>query len=104
MAGRRDNPPHYRMPPEEHLVPEVMLDYAFVRRADETETVTVLVAKDRESRALRAWTMRYKGVSTEEAAARATEGIKAFGHRKILIKVDNEPALKALRDEVMMGA
>ena len=61
MAGRRDNPPHYRMPQEEHLVPEVMLDYAFVRREEEAETVTVLVAKDRESRALRAWTMRYNG-------------------------------------------
>jgi hypothetical protein len=102
VCGRRDNPPHARRAPEERTVPEVMMDYAFVRRQDETQTMTVLILKDRESRALRAWTMRNKGVCFEEAALRAMEGIKAFGHRnKILVKVDNEPALKALRDEVL---
>ena len=102
VAGRRDNPPHLRRQEEERQVPEVMLDYAFVRRQDETETLTILIAKDRGSRAIRAWAMRFKGVCMEEAASRAAEGIKAFGHNeKILIKVDNEPALKALRDEVI---
>ena len=61
VAGRRDNPPHRRMPEEEHQVPEVMMDYAFVRRADEAETATILLLKDRESRSMRAWVMRYKG-------------------------------------------
>jgi hypothetical protein len=102
VCGRRDNPPHTRRAPEERLVPEVLMDYAFVRRQDETQTMTVLIMKDRESRAVRAWTMRNKGVCFEEAAARAVEGIKGFGHtNKILVKVDNEPALKALRDEVI---
>jgi hypothetical protein len=102
VCGRRDNPPHARRTPEERTVPEVMMDYAFVRRQDETQTMTVLILKDRESRAVRAWTMRNKGVCFEEAAFRAMEGIKAFGHtNKILVKVDNEPALKALRDEVI---
>ena len=102
VGGRRDNPPHTKRAPEEHQVAEVMLDYAFVRRQGETETMTVLLAKDRDSRAMRAWTMRHKGVSLEEAAQRAAEGIKSFGRTsKILIKVDNEPALKSLREEVI---
>ena len=102
VSGRRDNPPHTRRAPEERLVPEVLMDYAFVRRHDETQNMTILIMKDRESRAVRAWTMRNKGVCFEEAAARAVEGIKGFGHtNKILVKVDNEPALKALRDEVI---
>jgi hypothetical protein len=102
VCGRRDNPGHFRRAEEERVVPEVMLDYAFVRRKDETETVTILLMKDRESRAVRAWTMRNKGVCYEEAALRAVEGLKAFGHpSKILIKVDNEKSLKALRDEVL---
>jgi hypothetical protein len=102
VCGRRDNPPHLRRSEEERTVPMVLMDYAFVRRHDETEKVTVLLMKDRESRAVRAWTMRNKGTCYEEAAARAVEGIKAFGHTaKILVKVDNEPALQALRDEVI---
>ena len=102
VCGRRDNPSHARRAPEERTVPEVMMDYAFVRRQDETQTMTLLILKDRESRAVRAWTMRNRGVCFEEAAFRALEGIKAFGHtNKILVKVDNEPALKALRDEVI---
>ena len=55
VAGRRGNPPHRRMPEEEHQVPEVMLDSAFARMADDTETVTIPLTKDRGSRALRAW-------------------------------------------------
>ncbi len=76
-----------------------MLDYAFVRRDDETETIAILLAKDRDSRAMRAWVMRHKGACLEEAGERATEGIAIFGHEKILIKTDNEAALTALRDE-----
>ena len=102
VAGRKDNPPHRRMAPEERLVPEVMLDYAFVRRDDETERATILICKDRESRAIRAWVMRYKGASEEEACDRACEGIKSFGHKgRLLIKVDNEPATLALREVSM---
>ena len=102
VAGRRDNPPHRAMAPEERQVPEVSLDYAFIRRQHESECVTVLVLKDRESRAIRCWVMRLKGTSFEEAADRAVEGVKSIGHRcKILVKVDNEPALKALREAVV---
>ncbi len=82
-------------------MPMVMMDYAFVRRQDETEKVTILLMKDRESRAVRAWTMRNKGVCYEEAAGRALEGIKAFGHTdKILVKVDNDPSLVAHKEAV----
>jgi hypothetical protein len=102
VCGRRDNPAHFRRIQEERMVPEIMLDYAFIRRKDEVETVTILLMKDRESRALRAWTMRNKGVCYEEAALRAVKGIKAFGHNdKILVKVDNEASLKSLREEVI---
>ena len=103
VAGRRDNPGHRRVPAEERLVPEVMLDYAFVRTDDERETLTILVVKDRESRAIRASVMTMKGACNEEAGEKAAEAIQGFGHRgKLLIKVDNEPALKSLRDEVIL--
>ena len=75
VAGRRDNPPRRAVECEENSVPEVMMDYCFVRRDDETEVITVLVLKERPKRAIQAWV-----VSTllEEGAAaeRAAEGIR----------------------------
>ena len=102
VAGRRDNPPHRRKEDEERVFPEVSMDYAFVRRQDETETVTVLVVKDRDSRGLRTSVMKQKGIIIEESADKAADMVKGFGHQgKILMKVDNERALVALRKEVI---
>ena len=53
VEGRKDNPPHTRVR-DEVEVPEIMFDYAYIRRDDEAETITVLVMKDRQSRAVRA--------------------------------------------------
>ena len=52
VAGRRDNPPHHAVKYKENNVAEVMLDYCFVRRDDETEVITILVMKERLSRAI----------------------------------------------------
>ena len=102
VAGRRDNPQHRKRDDEDREVPEVMMDYAFVRRQDEKETLTILIVKDRDSRALRGAVMRHKGVCLAEATDRATDIIKGFGHPdKIIVKVDNEHALTALRTEVI---
>ena len=54
VAGRRDNPPHRAVECEENSVPEVMMDYCFVRRDDEAEVITILVLKERQSRAIQA--------------------------------------------------
>ena len=69
VAGRRDNPAHLRVPREPGGVPEVGFDYAFVRREAEEETVTLLVMKDRDSRAIRAWVVPVKGVGADMAHA-----------------------------------
>lgn len=102
VAGRRDNPAHKRVPEDENAVPEVLLDYCFVRRDGEKERETILILKDRRSRAIRAWVMQHKGADTTEAVQRALKGITDFGHRgPILVKADNEPAIIALRDALM---
>ena len=101
VAGRRDNPPHSKMPEEEHFVPEVLMDYAFVRRGDEKETITILVVKDRGTRAIRAAVLRQKGIALDESAECAVDFIKGFGYKgRVLLKTDNEPALISLRAEV----
>ena len=67
VKGRRDNPAHAsKVPEDENALPEVQMDYCFVRREGETDTLTVLIMKDRQSRAIRTWVMRHKGVDTDE--------------------------------------
>ena len=80
VAGRRDNPPH-RASKEAPSVPEVGMDYAFVRRADEEDTLTLLVMKDRGSRAARAWVVPHKGADLDTAVERAADGVRELGHR-----------------------
>ena len=102
VAGRRDNPAHLRVPREPGGVPEVGFDYAFMRRETEEETVTLLVMKDRDSRATRAWVVPVKGADMQHAVQRAVEGVHDLGHRgPVVIKTDNEPAVLALREAIM---
>lgn len=69
---------------------------------DEIEAQTAFDTKDRASRALMAWQLQNKGVQNEEPVEIVAEGIKELGYQgRVWIKIDNEPALLALRDEVM---
>ena len=54
VACRRDSPLHHALDYSKDHVPEVMMDYCFVRRDDEAEVVTILVIKKHQSRALEA--------------------------------------------------
>jgi hypothetical protein len=98
IAGRRENAPRKSLSEEERSVPEVGMDYCFIRRAIETETATALVVKDRISRAIRAHVLGFKGTCLEEASTIAAGAISQFGHKgAISLKTDNEPALVDLR-------
>ena len=55
VKGRRDNVAHKHVGADALEVPEVCFDYAFVRREGEDEVITLLVMRDRGSRALRVW-------------------------------------------------
>ena len=102
VAGRKDNPAHLLKPLSESALPEVSLDYCFVRREGEEQVLTILLLKDRRSRVVRAWVVQSKGTAVSSCVERALQGIKDFGHiGPILVKVDNELAIKALRVELM---
>jgi hypothetical protein len=78
------------------------MDYCFIRREEEDQVLTILVLKDRTSRAVQAIRVERKGVEDENAFARALECIRGFGHRgRILLKTDNEPAILALKTKVL---
>ena len=105
VEGRCDNPPHSRRPAgkEPPSVPEVHIDYAFVRRDGEERTTTILVAKHRQSRAVRCWVVPRKGRDEDVATELALEGIRGFGisdKQRVVLKSDNEGPILALRRRV----
>ena len=96
---RLDNPSHTRIGAEELSVPEIGLDYAFIRKEEETATLTILLMKDRKTRALRARVMRKKGTCLEEAVEGVIQGVRDFRiNGRVMVKTDNEPSLIALRN------
>ena len=98
---RADAPPHYRTKRAAGEVPEVAFDYAFVRRDDEEAVATLLVMRDRDSKAIRAWALQHKGVDLAETVNRAVAGVHELGYRgRVLIRTDGEGALKALRNAI----
>ena len=83
---------------------EVIKDFCDVRREDEEETAILLVLKERQSKALQAWITPTKSTILDEGAIaeRAAVSIRRFGHRKkVLLKVDNELVILAMRDLVI---
>jgi hypothetical protein len=101
VQGRQDAPPHLRQKRVAGDVPEVAFDYAFVRRDDEEAVATLLVMRDRDTKAVRAWVLPHKGADLVETVDRAVAGIRALGYRgRVLIRCDGEPALQALRNAI----
>ena len=63
-----------------------------------SKSLTVLVTKDRGSKAIIANVVGCKGRAFEDAVEQAVMNIRRFGHLgKVLLKTDNEPALGDLR-------
>ena len=74
------------------------MDYCFLCQEQGSRSLTVLVTKDRESRALIANAVLCKGRAFEDTADQAVCNVRRFGHQgKVLLKTDNEPALVDLR-------
>ena len=105
VQGRADNPHRRRAPPsadDERRLPEVHIDYAFLRRADSDDLAKLVILKALPSRAMRAWVVPSKGVVDGSTAERVYKGIREMGIRApCIIKCDGEPAVEALREEVM---
>ena len=94
-----ENPAHARLPSsaEARGIAEVGLDYCFLKRADCEDKLTVLVQKDRDSRALRTQVVESKGRVCEEAVDAALRGMREFGHSgKVILKADGEASIRAL--------
>ena len=104
VKGKAKGHPHRRTKEEGKIdeVPVVSMDYMFMgdQQSREEETgMPILVMKDRKSKTIRARVVPAKG-RQEYAIKRCSLDLKGLGHRKIILKSDGEPAIKALKDAV----
>eukprot|EP00969_Alexandrium_andersonii_P031901 1393844-Alexandrium_andersonii.AAC.1 len=86
------NSPRASALPGEHTVAEVAMDYCFPTKDGSDASLTVLVVKDRDARAILAHPVLRKGRLRGDAVDRAVASIRRPGHRqRVLLKTDNEP-------------
>ena len=89
------------------MVPLLALDYAFMKKDknaesdDKTPEVKILVGKDSKSKYLFAVPVPQKGIDGDEWAVRKViQMVEFLGYERIIIKCDQESALKAVVDKV----
>eukprot|EP00969_Alexandrium_andersonii_P198413 8762895-Alexandrium_andersonii.AAC.1 len=81
-----------------HEVLEVAMDYRFLPKDTDAESLTVLVLKDHDSRAIMAHPVLCKGRLRSDTIEQAADSIRRLGHRgRVLLKTGNEPALVGLK-------
>eukprot|EP00975_Prorocentrum_lima_P054957 11524558-Prorocentrum_lima.AAC.1 len=77
------------------------MDYCFLTKDGSETSLTVLVIKDRNSRAILAHPVLCKGRLHDDTVDQAVASIRRLGHhQRVLLKTDNEPALVDLRRAV----
>ena len=96
VAGKKPIAPHKRQTEGEHLVPEIGLDYAFLRETDSDETLTILVMKDRDSNTIFADVVEAKGRGLEGTVENVVRNIARLGYKKVTLCSDQEPAILGL--------
>ena len=82
--------------PVDANVPEIVLDYYFM--GEESETAPHIVVKDRKSSAYFSTSLDSK--TSQYAVAFVAGAIQELGYKRILMKSDNEPAIKRLKERV----
>lgn len=80
--------------------PHIVFDYCFMGREEEDETIAIQVMKDTRSKAWFAHVVPKKGIGHEHGVTMALEDILLMGYKKIILKCDNEPALKQVQHAV----
>ena len=108
VAGRSDNPAHRLVADpdgERRGLPEVHLDYAFLKRGDSDDLIKLLVVKFRPSRAVRVYAVPAKGVGDAAVIERVHRGMIEAGVRApCIVKSDGEASIRALREELLQRA
>ena len=100
VASRRPNTKHRSSSESQRADPLLVADYCFVRDTDDSECVTVLVARLYPSRAMLATVVDTKGPDAT-AVARLARFIRDTGYSKVIYKSDQEKSIIALFEEAL---
>ena len=84
------------MPAVDLSVPMVVMDYAFLRDNGEERTITIIVARDRQTRVTTAAQVPMKGASEKWSTNVICRFIDKLGHTKTTLMNDQEKALEAV--------
>ena len=104
VAGRKANYGHRSEVSvrDELSLPEIHLDYCFLRNEPKGESTPVLVVKDRDSKALAAHVVPYKGGDLEWAVLQTVRDLTKWGIvGDLIVRSDQEPALKDFVNELV---
>ena len=93
VEGKKSNPPHRRVVEEGRTVPELAIDYAFMRDSEDADRLTIVIMKDRDSKAVFSDMVEVKGQGISGTIQRIADNISRLGYKKVILKSDQEPAL-----------
>ena len=101
VAGKSRDRGHKAAESDEYKgVPQIVFDYAFMAAEGEEETVAIQVAKDRRSRMIFAHMVPKRGLASMHGAEDMIKDIAKLGYKEVILKSDNEPALRSVQEEV----
>ena len=105
IRGRGLSSGHFaRKTPEESQVPTISIDYCFL--GDETTRDTdlpVLVVRDRRTKSVWAHPVPAKGIENPFGAKQLLKDIESTGYKKVNLKGDQEPSIRAIMQQVKNG-
>jgi len=105
VFGKAKNDPHRKHAAQDATVPCISIDYMYMhegrdREPSDQDVLPIIVMKDRMSKGVFAFVVPKKG-ECEYAALRAAQDLnKTLGYKKIILKGDQEPALRVLIDRI----
>ena len=102
VRGKSKAAPHRkRKEGEEEEVPVISVDYMFMETEDRNveKGMPILVSRDRKSKWINAAVVTQKG-NCAYAVKRLSEDIGSLGYNRIILKSDQEPAIKDLKIRV----
>ena len=99
VAGRGIESPH-RSGDDESVIPKISMDYFYMGQEDSEDTLPLLAVKTRPERMIFSHALLSKGVH-EYSVQVLIADIKQTGQKRFIFQSDQEPAILALKTEVM---
>ncbi len=109
VAGKAKNNQHRKQEKEDERIPTVSVDYMYMNddreregrkdRDDRELGMPIMVIKDRKTRAVYAHVVPAKG-NNQHAVKKLSQTLGELGHKKMILKSDQEPAMIELKELV----